>query len=210
MRKLIDGVRKFQGEGFRSHEELFQTLATGQQPETLFITCSDSRIDPNLLTQTVPGELFILRTAGNIVPPWDASTTSGEAATIEYAVNALGIEHVVICGHSHCGAMAGLLSPESTKSLPAVTAYLQHAAATREAVDRNYGDVDDAEQRLARAVEQNVIAQLANLQTHPSVAAAVSESRLQLHGWVYTFESGDVSCLEPDTGNFLALSDTDL
>lgn len=209
MKKLIDGVKKFQGEGYPSHEELFQNLAKGQQPETLFITCSDSRIDPNLLTQTVPGELFILRTAGNIVPPWDVGSASGEAATIEYAVNALGIGHVVICGHSHCGAMAGLLSPESTAALPAVTAYLQHASATREAVDRSYGDVEDPELRLARAVEQNVIAQLTNLQTHPSVAAAVDESRLQLHGWVYTFESGEVACLEPETGSFLPLADFD-
>src|SRR3989338_7292856 len=127
MEKLIRGIHTFQHDYFTSQQELFERLAKGQAPETLFITCSDSRINPNLLTQTQPGELFIIRNAGNIVPA-HGSGVSGEGATIEYAVAALGVKDIIICGHSHCGAMAGLLAPESLADLPQMRNWLQHAA----------------------------------------------------------------------------------
>src|SRR2546421_6153305 len=137
MQKLIQGIHRFQQETFRPLQGLFEQLAKGQNPETLFITCSDSRIDPNLLTRSKPGDLFILRNAGNIVPPHGA-TISGEAATIEFAVAALGVKDIIICGHSHCGAIRGLLQPEAVASLPAVAAWLSHAEATRRIVESNY------------------------------------------------------------------------
>jgi carbonic anhydrase len=124
MQKLIQGIHRFQQENFRPLQGLFEQLSKGQNPETLFITCSDSRIDPNLLTRSQPGDLFILRNAGNIVPPHGAGS-GGEAATIEFAVAALGVKDIVICGHSHCGAMRGLLQPEQVASLPAVTPRLK-------------------------------------------------------------------------------------
>lgn len=117
MQKLIEGLHQFQNSVFGTQRELFERLAHGQTPETLFITCSDSRINPNLLTQTEPGELFILRNAGNIVPPYSTSQ-GGEAATIEFAVAGLNVRDIIICGHSHCGAMKGLLDPPPIVTSP--------------------------------------------------------------------------------------------
>src|SRR6476660_5591747 len=133
MQKLIQGIHRFQERDFQPLQGLFEQLAHGQTPETLFITCSDSRIDPNLLTRSKPGELFILRNAGNIVPPHGAAS-GGEAATIELAVSALGVKDIIICGHSHCGAMQGLLQPDEVKALPAVSQWLTHAESTRRTV----------------------------------------------------------------------------
>ncbi|WP_372899344.1 carbonic anhydrase [Stieleria sp.] len=206
MQKLVDGIHKFQRELFSQDQQLFETLVEGQNPLALFVTCSDSRIDPNRLTQTRPGELFIQRTAGNIVPPY-GSVHGGEAATIEYAVSVLKVRDIVICGHSHCGAMAGLLDPQSIEQLPAVKAYLEHAEATRRIVQENYGHLTDPEKRLTLTVEENVLVQLESLRTHPSVAAAIGRGQLKLHGWVYKFETGEVFAYNPDEAQFLPLQD---
>jgi carbonic anhydrase len=165
MKKLVEGIHEFQRGQFTEDRELFQSLAEGQKPRALVITCSDSRIDVARLTQTKPGEVFVLRTAGNIVPPY-GSVEGGEAATIEYAVAALGIQHIVICGHSHCGAMDGLMNPEKIGSLPAVQAYLRHAEATRRILTENYNEIEDPAKRLSLAVEENVLVQMENLRTH--------------------------------------------
>jgi len=209
MQKLVDGIHKFQRESFSHDQKLFETLAEGQYPLALFITCSDSRIDPSRLTQTQPGELFIQRTAGNIVPPY-GSVFAGEAATIEYAVTALKIRDIIICGHSHCGAMGGLLNPQSIEKMPAVKAYLEHAESTRRIVEENYTHLTDPEKRLTLTVEENVLVQLESLRTHPSVAAAVGRGDLKLHGWVYKFETGDVFGYNPDQQQFTALADIHL
>lgn len=206
MQKLVEGIHKFQSEAFSQDQKLFETLADGQNPLALFITCSDSRIDPNRLTQTKPGELFIQRTAGNIVPPY-GSVFSGEACTIEYAVVGLGIKDIVICGHSHCGAMAGLLDPASIEKMPAVKAYLQHAEATRRIVEENYEHLTDPAKRLTLTVEENVLVQLESLKTHPSVAAAIGRGELKLHGWVYKFETGEVFAYNPEKNAFLPIED---
>lgn len=206
MRKIVDGIRRFQTDAFSQNQKLFETLVDGQHPLALFITCSDSRIDPMLLTQTEPGELFILRTAGNIVPPYGV-VHSGEAATIEYAVSALKVRDIVICGHSHCGAMSGLLDPASVEMMPAVRAYLNHAEATRRIVEENYTRLTDPLERLTQTVEANVLVQLESLRTHPSVAAAVGRGDLKLHGWVYKFESGDVFGFCPEQNQFLPIKD---
>ncbi len=206
MQKLVDGIHRFQRELFSQDQQLFETLVEGQNPLALFVTCSDSRIDPSRLTQTRPGELFIQRTAGNIVPPY-GSVHGGEAATIEYAVSVLKVRDIVICGHSHCGAMAGLLDPQSIEKLPAVKAYLEHAEATRRIVEENYGHLTDPEKRLTLTVEENVLVQLESLRTHPSVAAAIGRGQLKLHGWVYKFETGEVFAYNPDDAQFLPLQD---
>lgn len=204
MEKLIRGIHEFQSTHFSPQRELFQRLAGGQRPDALFITCSDSRIDPSLLTQTKPGELFILRNAGNIVPPYGAAN-GGEGATIEYAIRALGIRDIIVCGHTHCGAMQGLLQPEALEDLPAVRSWLSHAEATRRIVKERYHD-ESGEDLLTDAVKENVLVQLENLRTHPSVAAALSQGRLNLHGWVYRFETGDVFAFQPEQKRFAALA----
>jgi carbonic anhydrase len=200
MQKLVRGVDKFQREVYVRNKELFDRLAEGQSPSTLFITCSDSRINPNLLTQTEPGEVFILRNAGNLVPA-HGSSAGGEAATIEYAVSALGVTDIVICGHSFCGAMKGLLDPGSLESLPAVRSWLAHAEATRTILSANYAD-REGDALLNIAIQENVLVQLQNLRTLPSVAARLAGGTLDLHGWVYKLETGDVFAYDGETGQF--------
>jgi carbonic anhydrase len=191
MQKLVQGIHQFQKDVFSSKQQLFEKLADGQRPQALFITCSDSRIVPSLLTQTEPGELFIIRNAGNIVPPYGPNL-GGEAATIEYAVNALGVKDIVICGHSHCGAMSGVLNPSCLDDLPAVRDWLSHAESTQRIVREKYDHISDANARLTATVEENVLVQLEHLRTHPSVATALARKAITLHAWVYKFETGHV------------------
>lgn len=205
MQKLIEGIHQFQAESFRPLEGLFRELAKGQHPETLFITCSDSRIDPTLLTQAQPGDLFILRNAGNIVPPHGAGN-GGEAATIEFAVAALGVRDIIICGHSHCGAMKGLLQPEQVASLPAVSSWLSHAETTRRIIMDNYGHLDEG-RMLTTAVEENVLVQLENLRTLPAVASRLVRGDLHLHGWVYKIETGEVFAYDVGHAQFVKLAE---
>ncbi len=205
MQRLKEGIHEFQSNQFRPLEGLFDQLKHGQEPETLFITCADSRIDPNLLTQSQPGDLFILRNAGNIVPPHGAAN-GGEGATIEYAVAALGVKDIVVCGHSHCGAMKALLHPEETEGLPAVQAWLDHAQTTRRIVEDNYADLTE-DRKLTVTIEENVLVQLEHLRTLPSVASRLVAGDLALHGWVYKFETGEVFAYEPSVGQFVPLAD---
>ena len=205
MQKLIQGIHEFQHGEFVPLQGLFETLAKGQSPETLFITCSDSRIDPNLLTRSQPGDLFILRNAGNIVPPHGA-VNGGEAATIEFAVSALGVRDIIICGHSHCGAMKGLLFPDQVQSLPAVANWLTHAATTRQIVQDHYKTLS-GEELLTATIEENVLVQLENLKTLPSVATRLMRGDLRLHGWVYRIETGEVFAYDLEKGQFVALAE---
>jgi carbonic anhydrase len=204
MQKLVEGIHRFQDHIFAQQQRLFQRLADGQNPQALFITCSDSRIDPNLLTQTEPGELFILRNAGNIVPPYGPHG-GGEAATIEYAVAVLGVQDIIVCGHSHCGAMSGLLHPEQISELPAVKSWLAHAEATARIMKENYDHITEPRARLTATVEENVLVQLENLRTHPCVLAAMSRRQIKVHGWVYKFETGQVFGYDPSAGQFTHL-----
>ncbi|MEX2093135.1 MAG: carbonic anhydrase [Pirellulales bacterium] len=207
MQTLVSGIHEFQRSVFSQHRRLFERLAEGQQkPQTLFITCSDSRINPNLLTQTDPGEIFILRNAGNIIPPY-GTHSGGEAGTIEYAVSVLRVREIVLCGHSHCGAMAGLLDPESVAELPAVRSWLGYAETTRRIIAENYKHMTDPAARLTATIEENVLVQLEHLRTHPAVATALSRQELTLHAWVYKFETGQVFSFDPESGQFLSLAE---
>ncbi len=203
MQKLLDGIHTFQRDVFQTQRKFFERLVDGQQPQALFITCSDSRINPNLITQTQPGELFILRNAGNLVPP-HGSATNGEAATIEFAVAGLGVTDVVICGHSHCGAMKGLLCPEQLNNMPAMDSWLTYAEATRRIITEKYTHLE-GEALVTAAVEENVLVQVEHLRTHPSVAAALSRGALKLHAWVYKLQTGEVFTYAPDQGQFILL-----
>ncbi|MGE0709650.1 MAG: carbonic anhydrase [Planctomycetota bacterium] len=208
MQKLVEGVHKFQNEVFGSHREVFERLIAAQKPEALFITCSDSRVVSNLITQTEPGTLFELQNAGNIVPAYGADGSGGTAATVEYAVAVLGVEHIVVCGHSLCGAMGALLDPDSLKDVPAVAAWLRNAETTRRIVTENYKHLAHDKHRLhMAAVEENVLVQLESLRTHPSVAAALARGDLRLHAWVYKIETGEVFCYDAEQGQYVPLAE---
>ncbi len=199
MDHVISGVAKFQKDVYPTKKDTFQKLANGQNPEVLFITCADSRIDPNLVTQTDPGELFICRNAGNIVPP-HSNQTGGMTASIEFAVAALGVTHIVVCGHTDCGAMKGALNPEKLDSLPHVKEWLGHCRCASEVVKEKHGEL--SADHLDELTKENVVQQMQHLRTHPAVAAKLATDQVQLHGWVYNIESGTVLCHNPETGEF--------
>jgi carbonic anhydrase len=202
--EIIAGVRIFQRHVYPQYRELFEQLATGQSPAAMVITCSDSRVDFQLLTQTRPGKLFELRNAGNIVPQYGGAV-GGVTATIEFAVVALNVPNIIICGHSGCGAMAGLLDPARLIGMPRVKTWLSHAAVVRESMAANR--TLDAPDALERAVEANVIVQLGNLRTHPCVAEARAAGKLAIHGWVYDFVTGMVTAYDEAECRFVPLGE---
>jgi carbonic anhydrase len=191
MKKLARGLREFRATYFSTHRELFEQLSHKQKPRVLFITCSDSRIDPTLITQAAPGELFVIRNAGNIIPPFGAAN-GGEGATVEYAIHALGIEQIVVCGHSHCGAMKGILQLGKLEAeMPLVYDWLRHAEATRRLVVENYSEFE-GEELLEITIAENVLTQIDNLKTYPVIHSRLYQGRLKIYGWVYHIETGEV------------------
>jgi carbonic anhydrase len=202
---IIAGVRAFQRDVYPRYRERFAELAAGQSPHAMVITCSDSRVDPFLLMQAEPGQLFVLRNAGNIVPE-HSGFVGGVTATIEFAVVQLKVPNIIVCGHAGCGAVAGLLHPESIRHLPEVTNWLHHAERARSLVAENGGI--DAPDAMERAVQANVVVQLDNLRTHPSVADAMGEGRLDIHGWVYDFVTGSVLAYKEQQRTFAPLGES--
>lgn len=190
IKKLDEGIRRFQETAFPARQKMFEKLAGGQSPKVLWITCADSRVDPLLITQMELGELFVHRNVGNMVPPYTQSY-HGEAATIEFAVKVLGVQHVVVCGHFDCGAVKGCLNPSAVEALPAVREWLQLAGSLRKRVEKRLKHADDLE-RLERAIQQNALDQMEHLKTHPSVAEALAARRLQLHAWYYRIPTGEI------------------
>ena len=201
--RILKGLSRFQKSVYPQHRDLFQKLALGQRPEALFITCADSRIDPCMLTQTKPGDLFISRVIGNIVPPYP-DAIGGVSATIEYAVGVLGVVDIIICGHTDCGVMKGVLNPEPLEPLTSVTAWLNYAQPARKAVAQHVTTHTDLEFLLA-LTERNVVEQLNNLRTHPTVAERLEQGDLRLHGWLYDLGEGVVTAYDADKAAFLPL-----
>lgn len=200
MRKLLEGIRDFQGRVFDGKRELFRQLANRQTPLAMFITCSDSRVVPDLITRTDPGDLFTLRNAGNLVPTF-SDGGGGEAATIEYAIKALEIRDIVVCGHSQCGAMQALWNPRLEDDFPTVAAWVNKASAVRERVVQKYGELSPAE-RLDATIQENVLMQIENLRTHPVVQNAIDQGALRLHGWVYSIATGEMLAYDKATDRF--------
>jgi carbonic anhydrase len=198
--RIHAGIRRFQEQVFPTRCEHFQSLAQGQRPELLLVTCSDSRIDPGLLTQTQPGEIFVIRNAGNLVPP-HREEASAEEATVQYGIEVLGIRHIAVCGHAHCGAMAALREPGAADDLPAVRAWIEHA---RRALDRKV-DLAGIDDPLLETAASNVLTQLDHLRTHPSVRAAQERGALTLHAWLYDFVTGALLVGEAN-GRFRSLA----
>jgi carbonic anhydrase len=203
VQQLVAGVHHFRSQVFKEQRELFERLGSGQTPDTLFITCSDSRVDPNLITQTVPGQMFILRNAGNILPPYGASN-GGETAAVEFAIRALDVKDIIICGHSQCGAMKGLLNPELLAELPDTTKWLKFAETTRQIVRSKYQHLR-GDELLSVTIEENVLSQIENLQTHPAVAVGLMRGTLKLHAWHYEIETGEIYAYDIESGQFRPL-----
>ncbi|MEO3992307.1 carbonic anhydrase [Pseudocitrobacter cyperus] len=204
MKEIIDGFLKFQRNVFPQRAELFRHLANQQNPRALFISCSDSRLVPELVTQREPGDLFVIRNAGNIVPSYGPEP-GGVTASVEYAVSVLRVSDIVICGHSDCGAMTAIAGCHCLDSIPAVSHWLRYADSARVVNEsRTHASLHD---KTASMVRENVLAQLANIQTHPSVRLALEEGRIALHGWVYDIESGDIAACDGASGQFVSLAE---
>jgi carbonic anhydrase len=202
MQELIEGLRDFRNRYFCTHQDLFEQLAEGQHPSVLFITCSDSRIDPNLLVDADLGELFVIRNAGNIVPHFHKSK-GGEGATIEYALKALAVDEIIVCGHTHCGAMKGLFKLEKLKQeMPLVYEWLTHAEETYRVIKQKCTTCNE-EELVELAVAENVLTQLENLRSYPIVQEKLRAGKLNLYGWIYDIETGNVLIYHPDRGQFL-------
>ena len=204
MEKILAGVVKFKNSAYEERKKLFADLANGQSPEVLFITCSDSRIDPNMVTNTEPGDLFIIRNAGNIVPP-HSRHAGGVTASIEFAVAALGVKHIVVCGHADCGAMKGALNPGALTDLPHVQSWLDHSRAAVDVVKAKYGQATHEE--LDKVTEENVMLQIQHLRTHPAVAAKLSTGEVDMHGWVYDIKHGTVSAYDESKNDFVPIEE---
>ena len=203
--RFAQGVIEFQDSVFPEKKDLFEKLSKGQSPEALFVTCSDSRIETAMITQTDPGDLFVCRNAGNIVPP-HTNQTGGMTASIEFAVSVLKVPHIVVCGHTECGAMKGAMNPDSLDALPHVKEWLGFSRAATQVVDTLLPEGNDDE-RMRLLLEQNVHLQLQHLRTHPSVAASLATGELTLHGWVYDIKTGDVVAYDEAQDKFVPVKE---
>lgn len=207
MNEVIGRVFKFEKHVFARHADLYNRLATnGQSPKALMISCADSRIVPELILQAEPGDLFVTRNAGNIVPPF-AQMNGGVSSAVEYAVMALGVTDIIVCGHSGCGAMDGLLTPGALDSMPNVAAWLRHSNAAQGIVHSCYPAVTEHKERLRVLTLENVVCQLAHLRTHPSVASGIAQGHIALHGWYVDIHSGSILALDGESGQFTPVRD---
>lgn len=209
MKKLIEGIHQFQRNICQQDREKYAKLVQGQNPEALFITCSDSRVVPSIITQSEPGDLFIIRNVGNIVPAYGERNNS-EAAAIEYAVGVLGVKDIIVCGHTHCGAMHFMLDASHekmhNKEYEALHDWLRFAEGARRAVAKYYAGLT-LEEQLEVCAELSVLAQIENLRSHPSVMLALTSGQLTLHAWVFDIECSQMNAFNPNTGQFEVLED---
>jgi len=203
MQRLIEGHKQFLNEAFPARRDQFHLLSERQAPETLFVTCADSRIVPDLILQTQPGDLFICRNAGNVIPR-AGEPAGGVSATIEYAVEVLRVRHLIVCGHSDCGVIRALMAPEVLAGLDSVKDWLQHVEPAWQYVDeveRNAGELT----RHTALTHANVLVQLDNLRTHEYIRSAITAGRLQIHGWYYDILSGRIEQYDESVGKFSPL-----
>jgi carbonic anhydrase len=198
--RIARGVAKFQTKIYPAQREMFERLKRGQEPLALFVTCADSRVNPNLVTQTDPGEIFIERNPGNVIPPY-LDFVGGVTAGVEYAMLALKVPLIVVCGHTDCGVMKALLHPEQVEGMPGVQKWMSHAFEARRRMRTKFGDVPEEEQ-LRRMTEYNVLGQIENLKTHPSVRARLDNAEIEIRGWVYDIGDGSIREADPESGRF--------
>jgi len=204
MQKLVDGIHSFQTGFFADNRALFRRLSdSGQEPETLFITCSDSRVVPNLITNSPPGELFIIRNVGNIVPHPDLP--GGTAAAIEYAVQVLNVQNIIVCGHTQCGALQAVLDPSSIAHLKYVQRWVKQSERVRGIITERYSHLDP-DARLTAAVQENVLVQLETLREYDFIASRLDSGKLRLSGWVFRLSTAEVFNFDPKIGEFVSLN----
>jgi carbonic anhydrase len=205
--RLYKGIHKFQSSHFKRKEEFFRRLSTHQKPEVLFITCADSRVDPNLVTQSSPGDLFIIRNVGNIVPPHNAIRDKNSvAAALEFAVLELKVADIIVCGHSNCNAMQMLRRNDAAlREMPHLQEWVQIAEPVKRIVDRYYhGASDEMKERVTE--KENVLMQIRNIETYPFVEKALETGTLKLHGWYYDIGAGKIAAYDPETDAFENIS----
>ena len=195
--RLVEGVERFRKNARERYRGLFEVLATGQSPHTLFITCSDSRVSPLLVTGTEPGEVFVHRNVGNIVPRSGADAMPAEGAAVEYAVGVLGGKHIVVCGHSSCGAMAAIKDGRISPELPSVVKWLDEARGVLDRVPA--GASANAMARM------NALVQLEHLRTYPIVESKLASGELQLYAWYYDIAQADIQAWDAEVGAFVQL-----
>jgi len=206
MNELIGRVFSFRDQVFPNNSDLYAKLARdGQSPKALMISCADSRIVPEYIVQAAPGDLFVCRNAGNIVPPF-SQANGGVSSTVEYAVMVLGVQDIIVCGHSDCGAMKALVKPGSLDNMPNVAAWLRHSHAAQKVAEEAYPHNHDDQDKARIIALENVVAQIAHLRTHPSVAAAIARGELALHGWFVDIQAGEVLGLDGMSGRFAPLT----
>jgi carbonic anhydrase len=207
MQKLIEGVHKFHADEFGRYRALFRKLSReGQNPHTLFITCSDSRVLAELITQSQPGDLFVVKNVGNIVPPSHVTgSTNSTAAAIEFAVDVLEVNDIVVCGHSQCGAMDALLRPKPSQSMPNLTEWLRVAEPVKHIIEKEYSHLNTEAERAIAAGEENVLFALENLHSYPSVQRRLANGSLHLHGWFFKIATADLFAYDPGMNQFLPL-----
>ena len=206
LEKLKEGIRRYQVEVHAEKVEHYERAATTpQKPHTLVIACADSRVDVETITSSGPGQIFMTRNVGNMVPPY-SGTPGGVTAVIEYAVAALNVNHIVVCGHSDCGAMKALLHPPSTEDLPTVRYWLHHGQAALMVAESMMHKDESEIGKLRRLTEENVLMQLVHLKTHPSVAGAMARGELSMSGWVYDIGSGNVRIAEEGHRDFVQVT----
>ena len=209
MQKLIEGVHKFQAEKFGRYRELFRRLSReGQNPHTLFITCSDSRVLAELITQSQPGDLFVVKNVGNIVPPAHVTgSTNSTAAAVEFAVEVLQVGDIVVCGHSQCGAMdAFLRTGPPIQTMPNLNEWLRAAEPVRRIIETGYQHLKDPQERITAAAEENVLFALENLHSYPAVQRRLADGTLRLHGWFFKIATAELFAYDPEAMQFLPLS----
>lgn len=207
MQTLLAGVHRFREDEFGKYAQMFRRLSReGQKPHTLFITCADSRVLAELITQSNPGDLFVIKNIGNIIPPselTDAPNSTG--AGIEFAVDVLGVSDIVVCGHSQCGAMAALMDKSGRGDLPQLYQWVELAAPVRELVQTNYAHLKSAEARLRVAEEENVLFSIERLRSYRSVERKLAEGSIRLHAWFFKIASGELFAYDPASKQFLPI-----
>lgn len=211
MQRLIEGVHKFRRDEFGNFRKLFRKLSQeGQKPHTLFITCSDSRVLAELITQSKPGDLFVVKNIGNIIPPASVKgSTNSTAAAIEFAVEALGVADIVVCGHSQCGAISALMGEAKVgDNVPHLREWLELALPVKSTVEKEYTHLKLPEARLNAAAEENVLFALDNLRTYPCVQSRLANDLLRIHGWFFKIATAELFAYDPESKQFQPIAES--
>jgi len=202
MESLFDGVKEFNSIDFQAHKDLFSSLGKKQKPHTLFIGCADSRIVPNLITKTLPGELFVVRNIANIVPFYrETEEFVATTSCIEYAVKVLEVQNIIICGHSNCGGCNALLKPEAElENIPHTKKWLELAKRVKEKIESE--NIENDDEREWRTEQLNIIEQMNHLITYPYIKEKFRENKISIYGWYYIIETGEVYNYDKDSRVF--------